>query len=197
MSSQTPSASDGPLLDHDCDGIQEYDYPVPGWLMALFIATIVFSLGYVIYYGFNLGPSLQSEYLQESKVLEAQWAEYYADHPLVPPSNEELVAAAQDPNLIDSGRQQFAKSCAPCHGERAEGLIGPNLTDEFWLRGGKLTEIYSTVVTGVSERGMPPWGRALAPDQIKAVVAYLRTLQGTNPAGGKPPEGARVVPKPI
>jgi len=197
MSSQPPSESDGPLLDHDYDGIQEYDYPVPGWLMVMFSAAVVFSLGYVVYYGFNLGPSLQSEYLQESKVLEAQWAEYYAEHPLVPPSTAELVAAAQDPNLLEAGRQQFAKSCAPCHGERAEGLIGPNLTDEFWLHGGKLTEIYATVVTGVTNKGMPPWGRALAPQQLQAVVAYLRTLQGTNPAGGKPPQGARVVPEPI
>ncbi len=185
------------LLEHDFDGIQEYDNPVPGWMAALFYGTIVFAAIYVVWYGFNMGPSIQTEYLVESKTLEKQWAEYYAKHPMVPPSTEELAAAVRDPAAIALGKKQFATSCAPCHGEQGGGLIGPNLTDDRWLHGGKMTEVYATVVQGVAGKGMPPWGRALGPDKLKAVVAYIRSLQGSNPPNAKAPEGTQVTPEPI
>jgi cytochrome c oxidase cbb3-type subunit 3 len=185
------------LLAHDADGIHEYDNPSPDWLVYLFYATIVFGIGYVIYYGFSLGPSIQDAYLMEGKQLEKQWADYYAANPITPPTTEELVAAAQNPQLVAEGKEQFAKTCASCHGDNAQGLIGPNLTDDRWIHGGKLTEIYSTLVNGVTAKGMPPWGRALAPEKITALTSYLRALQGSSPAGPKAPEGEQVVPDPI
>jgi cytochrome c oxidase cbb3-type subunit 3 len=185
------------LMDHEYDGIQEYDNPVPAWLAYMFYVTIAFSAVYTLYYGFNQGPSIQSAYLEESRQLEAQWAEYYKNNPMVPPTTDELVAAAKSPDLVAAGEKQFRTSCAACHGERGEGLIGPNLADRHWIHGGKLTEIYTTVVNGVAGKGMPPWGRALPPDRLKGVVAYVRTLQGTNPPGGKAPEGQLVEPDPI
>lgn len=185
------------LLDHDYDGIREYNNPAPGWLMALFYGSIIFAVGYVLYYGLNLGPSIETAYLQENQILEKQWAEYYAKNPIVPPSTEELVAAAKDPSMLEAGQKQFAASCAACHGAQAQGLIGPNLTDRSWLYGGKMTDVYRTVVQGVAGKGMPPWGRALAPDKLKAVVAYVRTVQDTNPPGAKAPEGTAVEPEPL
>jgi cytochrome c oxidase cbb3-type subunit 3 len=183
------------LRDHDYDGIQEYDNPVPTWLALLLYASVVAAVLYVLYYGFNLGPSLQSEYLQESHRLEAEWAEYYANNPVVPPTEEELMAAAKNPESIEVGKQQFATSCAACHGELGEGLIGPNLTDAYWLHGGSMTEIYGTVVNGVAGKGMPPWGRALAPEKIEGIVAYVRSLAGTNPPRAKAPEGEKASAK--
>lgn len=185
------------LLGHDYDGIQEYDNPIPGWLSLMLYATIVAAISYTLWYGFNMGPSIQTEYLVESKTLEKQWADYYAKHPVVPPSTEELVAAAKDPNLLALGKKQFETTCSPCHGPQAQGLIGPNLTDDRWIHGGKMTEIYTTVVKGVAGKGMPPWGRALSPDKLKGVVAYIRTLQGSHPPNPKPPEGTQVTPDPI
>lgn len=185
------------LLDHSFDGIQELDNPAPGWLMALFYGSIIFAVGYTVYYGFNMGPSLDSEYLQESKTLEKDWADYYAKHPILPPTATELTAAAKDPLLVEAGKKQFAASCAACHGNNAQGLIGPNLTDNRWLHGGKMNEIYGTVVKGVAGKGMPPWGRAFTPEKLKGVVAYVRSLQGSNPSGAKAPEGTVVEPDPI
>lgn len=176
-------------LDHDYDGIREFDNPAPGWLMLLLYGSIVFSVGYVLWYGFNRGPSIQTAYLQESAELEKQWQEYYAKHPIVPPSTPELAAAAKDPAQVEAGKKQFATTCSPCHGASGQGLIGPNLTDNRWLHGGKMTDVYNTVVKGVPGKGMPPWGRALPPDKVKAVVGYIRTLQGSNPPGAKAPEG--------
>lgn len=185
------------LLEHDADGIQEYDNPSPPWLIYLFYVTILFAFAYVVYYGFNRGPSAQDAFLQEGKELEAQWADYYAKNPIVPPSTEELVAAAKNPQMISDGKAQFAKTCAACHGDEGQGLIGPNLADDKWLHGGKMTEVYGTLIKGVAGKGMPPWGRALAPEKIAAVTAYVRTLQGTNPANPKAPEGKQVTPDPI
>jgi cytochrome c oxidase cbb3-type subunit 3 len=184
-------------LEHEYDGIREFDNPSPGWLLWLFYATIVFSVLYVLYYGFNRGPSIQTAYLQESAELEKQWQAYYLKNPIVAPSTDELVSAARDTTQLAAGKAQFQTTCTPCHGASGQGLIGPNLTDNRWLNGGKMTQIYNTVVKGVPGKGMPPWGRALSPDKLKATVAYVRTLQGTNPPGAKAPEGTVVEPDPI
>lgn len=185
------------LLEHEPDGIQEYDNPSPPWLIYLFYITIVFALGYSLYYAFNLGPSDQDAYLQENEQLRVQWADYYAENPIIPPTTEELVASARNPEMLEDGKAQYAKNCAACHGDEGQGLIGPNLTDDRWVHGGTMTEIYSTIVTGVSGKGMPPWGRALAPETLSAVTAYVRTLQGTDPPNPKAPEGEKVEPDPI
>jgi cytochrome c oxidase cbb3-type subunit 3 len=197
MARSTPGPEQDRELEHDYDGIREFDNPAPGWLMLLLYGSIVFGVGYVLYYGFNYGPSKETEYLQESALLEKQWQEYYAKNPIVPPGTAELAEAARDPAQLEIGKKQYQSSCAACHGNAGQGLIGPNLTDSNWLHGGKMTDIYSTVVKGVPGKGMPPWGRAIAPDKLKATVAYVRTLHGTNPAGAKGPEGTRMEPEPL
>ncbi len=185
------------LLEHDADGIQEYDNPSPPWLVYFFYCTIIFAFGYVVYYGFNRGPSAEEAYLLESKQLETEWAEYYAKNPIVPPSAEELIAAAKNPQMLADGKAQFVKTCAACHGNQGQGLIGPNLTDDRWLHGGKMTQVYGSIVKGVTGKGMPPWGRALSPESIAATTAYIRSIQGTKPANAKAPEGEQVAPEPI
>jgi cytochrome c oxidase cbb3-type subunit 3 len=74
------------------------------------------------------------------------------------------------------------------------GLIGPNLTDSAWIHGGQITDIYKTVVNGVLEKGMPPWGKTLKPEDVEQVVAYVASLQGSNPANPKAPQGPPVTP---
>ncbi len=185
------------LLDHDYDGIKEYDNPAPGWLMFMLYGSIVFAFGYCGFYSLNMGPALDAAYLQESKALEKDWADYYTKHPVVAPSLEELRMASKDPAVLELGKKQFASSCAACHGQNAQGLIGPNLTDSHWLHGGKLTEVYTTVVNGVPGKGMPPWGRALSPDKIRAVVVYIHSLHDSRPPNAKAPEGIVVNPDSI
>jgi cytochrome c oxidase cbb3-type subunit 3 len=197
MGSTNEETKQDNLLDHNYDGIEELDNPAPGWLMAMLYGSIIFAVGYTVYYGFNMGPSLDSAYLQESKSLEKEWADYYAKHPIVPPTIDELREAAKDPTLLEAGKKQFATSCSPCHGKNGQGLIGPNLTDDHWLHGGKMTDVYGTVVKGVAGKGMPPWGRALTPDKLKGVVAYVRSMQGSSPSGAKAPEGTVVEPDPL
>ena len=83
---------------------------------------------------------------------------------------------------LEVGAARFQRSCAPCHGVRAQGLIGPNLTDDRWIHGGSVEQIFQTIAKGWPAKGMPPWSRAVRPDELSALVSYVRSLQGSNPA---------------
>ena len=98
-----------------------------------------------------------------------------------------------DPNSVKAGKEIFLSKCSSCHGEHGQGIIGPNLTDHFWLHGkGTAVDIFKTVDKGVPDKGMPPWGPILAASEVKNVVAFVKTLQGTNPANPKAPQGVEV-----
>jgi len=189
---------DDKVLEHAADGIQEYDNPMPGWLMGILWGAIAFSVIYLGFYALSFGPtSMQAEYRNEAIVDRAELQAYYDANPLVPPSAEELLAGATKQEVVAMGQARFAKTCASCHGEQAQGLIGPNLTDDRWLHGGQVTQIFTTLVKGVPAKGMPPWGRAIAPEELAALVSFIRSVQGTNPPNPKPPEGETVPPEPL
>jgi len=183
---------------HDVDGIQEYDNPMPGWLMAIFWGAMVFAILYMGFYALAFGEkSMVSEYRGEVVADLAAVQAYFDANPLVPPTATELLTGATDPEVLALGGARFARTCASCHGEAAQGLIGPNLCDGYWLHGGQVTQVFQTVAKGVPAKGMPPWGRAIAPEELSALVSYIRSLQGTAPANARPPEGEQVAPEPL
>lgn len=189
---------DDKLLHHDVDGIREYDNPMPGWLLALLFGTIAFSALYLGFYALAFGPaSVGSEYRDEEVAARAEVQAHFAAHPLQPPTTPELLSGALDPVVLEQGRARFVKSCAACHGENAQGLIGPNLTDVAWLHGGQVVQIFTTIAKGVPAKGMPPWGRAFPAAEIAALVSYIRSLQGSLPKDPKPTEGIAVTPEPL
>jgi cytochrome c oxidase cbb3-type subunit 3 len=183
---------------HEVGGIQEYGNPAPGWLMWLLYGAIIFAVLYVAWYALSFGDHTYDAGYRAEKVSElARVQKHFAENPLVPPTAEALLAGVADPAVLEAGRDRFFKTCASCHGEAAQGLIGPNLTDDHWLHGGKVTEIFQTIVKGVPAKGMPPWGRALAPEELAALTSYVRSLQGSGPANARGPEGPRVEPEPL
>jgi cytochrome c oxidase cbb3-type subunit 3 len=183
---------------HELDGIKEYDNAMPGWLMAIWWGSLLFSAVYLMYYALSFGEgSMEAEYRGESQQAVAEVQSYVDAHPLVPPSSAVLLAGAKNPQVVAKGEARFTKTCAPCHGAQAQGLIGPNLTDDRWIHGGQVEQIFQSVVKGWPAKGMPPWGRAIPPDEIAALVSYVRSLQGTNPANPKAPEGDKVAPEPL
>jgi cytochrome c oxidase cbb3-type subunit 3 len=105
------------------------------------------------------------------------------------------VAFSTDPVKLAEGKQVYVKTCQVCHLDKGQGLVGPNLTDDYWLHGGDPLSIHNTVVHGVVEKGMAAWGRQLGADRVDAVVAYLMTLRGTH-VEGKAPEGELWSPEP-
>jgi cytochrome c oxidase cbb3-type subunit 3 len=165
---------------HEYDGILEADNQLPRWWLGIFFATIAFGYGYwFVFESWELASSPREAYDAE-RARAAESAEEVDDSTL------EVLAA--DDTTLTSGRTAFQANCAACHGERAEGRIGPNLTDPNWLHGGAPTDIYRTVKTGVTARGMPAWGPVLGERQVRSVVAYVLTMRGTN-VPGRAPEG--------
>jgi len=183
---------------HELDGIKEYDNPMPGWLMAIWWGSLLFAAGYLMFYALRFGEgTMEAEYRAQTQAAVTSVQAYFDANPLVPPSPAQLLAGAKNAAVLDLGAERFTRSCASCHGDQAQGLIGPNLTDDRWLHGGSVEQIFQTVAKGWPSKGMPPWGRTLSPDELAALVSYLRSIQGTTPANPRPPEGDVVTPEPV
>lgn len=176
------------LLDHDYDGIQEFDNPLPRWWLLTFYGAIVFSVFYFGYYHMGSGPSLVQELAQDIDKVKAM--ELASKKEVPPPSEAELQAILADAGKKALGGSIYQEKCASCHGKNGEGQIGPNLTDDYWIHGdGTLVSLMPVVSDGVPDKGMPPWGSMLSRDELMQVVAYVNSVQGTKPANPKAPQG--------
>ena len=174
------------LLDHNYDGIQELDNNLPPWWKYSFYLSIVFAISYFSYYHLFGGPSSHDEYDLAVREAKQQQEEY---NRLNAGKVDENAVKMADAAGIDDGKAIFATNCAPCHGPGGGGVVGPNLTDDYWLHGGSLTDIYKTIKVGWPAKGMKSWASDLSPVQIKNVASYIKTLHGTNPPGAKAPQG--------
>lgn len=185
--SATTAAPEAELLEHEYDGIREYDNPLPRWWVWMFAGSFFFSIGYFFHYhvshnGISIAESYEQD-MREARELEAKQSLSQ------PVTEESLTKLTLDSALMADAGVLFVARCAPCHGEHAQGIIGPNLTDGSWIHGrGSLTDIYGVVEGGVAAKGMPAWGRLLTPVELRKVVAFVGTQRGKN-APGKPPEG--------
>lgn len=177
---------------HTYDGIEEYDNPMPRWWINLFWVTIFFSIGYCAYYMTGIGPSHIDEYEMEmasaNEMLVALNQSKSNDVDDSVSILDKLIIASRDSSKITSGQEIYMSKCMACHGDKGQGLIGPNLTDDYWIHGGSLEEILHIINVGVIEKGMIPWEAQLSEDERFSVIAFLRSIQGTN-VEGKAPEG--------
>lgn len=171
------------LLDHEYDGIQEYDNPVPGWLGALFAITIVFGIGYAIYFpafpghkGLS-GWSSGGQYNKQMEVEEERYAPLRAE--AEKKALEALASLTSDQATVTAGKEIFMLRCSPCHGENAEGRVGPSLVDAEWIYGGDAKSVLTSVREG-RPKGMPKWKTEMSSDDIQKVVAYVLSIsEGT------------------
>jgi cytochrome c oxidase cbb3-type subunit III len=188
---QVPERRQEPkVLEHEYDGIREYDNPLPGWWVAAFWASFVFSIGYAAHYHFTgNGQSIAGLYEEDMRsAREARAKESLKEGP----SEAALGALSGDAQLMQDAKVIFAQRCVACHAAEGQGLIGPNLTDAHWIHGtGTLMDIYEVVSHGVLTKGMPAWELQLQPVELRKVVAYVGTLRDTN-IPGKAPEGTAV-----
>jgi len=179
------------LLDHSYDGIQEYDNPLPRWWLAIFWASIIFAPLYVLYFHFGGGMLATERYDEEMIAFYDKQAEQLLA--LGEISEGTLVGLTADESMMNAGRKVFQSKCSTCHGMFGEGGIGPNLTDDYWLHGGQLLDIYKTVTEGVPSKGMLAWERQLRPAQLMAVSAYVGTLLGNQTPNTKAAQGDHFV----
>jgi cytochrome c oxidase cbb3-type subunit 3 len=173
------------LLDHDADGIQEFDNDLPRWWVWLFYCTIVFAVVYLCYFhvfrvGALSGAEFQKEWKAGEQIKSAALAQFESALPTLTPSN--------DPMMLADGKELFLRNCSPCHRKDGGGLVGPNLCDDYWIHGSNFVDNLRTIYNGVPNKGMLTWKGVLNPHQIHAVASYIYTLRGTHPPNPKPPE---------
>jgi cytochrome c oxidase cbb3-type subunit III len=188
MSTGDPRPKDQPdtLRAHEFDGIQEYDNKLPNWWLWILYGSIVFALAYwVVFHTLHVGK-LPRESFQKEMVAaaEAQLARMSAGGL----TDESLRLMSTIPAKVAEGRKIFEQYCVVCHGDQGQGLVGPNLTDNYWIHGSKPLDHYRVVTSGVPAKGMAAWGNQLGPSRVETVVAYVLSIEGKN-VPGKAPEG--------
>jgi len=176
------------LMDHDYDGIKELDNNLPPWWVYLFYACIIFSVIYLVRYEIMGAPDQEAELKSEMAQAKIEVAEYMKTAPDL--MDEKTVTLLTDPADLDKGKAIFQTNCVACHRADAGGQIGPNLTDDHWILGGGIKNLFHTITNGGRDgKGMIAWKGTLKPKEIQAVASYVISLKGSNPKDPKAPDG--------
>lgn len=181
------------MLDHDYDGIKELDNVLPPWWVNLFIATTIFAVIYLFRFHVMNDYTQEQEFEQEVELANLE----IAKHKLTSPKEEVTLADVTmltDAASLAKGKEIFTNACAACHKPDGGGIVGPNLTDEFWINGGGIKNVFKVIAEGSpNNASMVAWAKTLGTTEVQKVASYVLTLQGTKPAGAKPAEGEKWV----
>lgn len=175
-------------LDEDFDGIHELDNPTPPWFNFIFYTSILAAVLYLLnYHVLKFGSLQEAEYTAEVAQSKLEVDAYLKSSGNLVDENN--VAFVLDKKLLADGQTLFAEKCAVCHLADGGGVVGPNLTDAYWIHGGDIQSIFKTIKYGVPAKGMIAWQNTFSGKQMEALASYVKTLQGTTPAVGKEPQG--------
>jgi cytochrome c oxidase cbb3-type subunit 3 len=176
------------LLDHDYDGIKELDNALPPWWKWGFYITIIVGVIYLFrFHVTKTGPTPLEEYDHEMRIAAAHLEDFRKNSK---EAFDETTVTLADATGIAEGKKIFSGTCFPCHGAKGEGnAVGPNLTDKYWLHGGSLGNVFKTISLGVPDKGMQAWGKTFSPTDVRNLASFVLSLQGTNPANAKAPQG--------
>lgn len=182
------------MLEHDYDGIKELDNVLPPWWVYLFYGCIIFALVYLIRFEVYGDYSQKEEFEAEMVQADKDIKEYLKTAPDL--MNKENVTLLTDAASLAEGKTIFTTNCVACHRADGGGAIGPNLTDEYWILGGGIKDVFNTLSEGGrSGKGMISWKDQLKPTQMQKVASYVLSLQGTNPKEPKPTEPEAILYK--
>jgi cytochrome c oxidase cbb3-type subunit 3 len=180
-------AIDAEIPDHVYDDIRELDNRIPPWFTTLFLGTIVFAAVYMLsYHVVGTSPLMIEEYRQEIAEADLQRRVMIAKEGAI---DENTLVELIEPAALERGKEAFGKYCVSCHGAAGQGVVGPNLTDGFWIHGGGVRNVYAVIKNGVAAKGMISWQLVFTPKQIQEIASYVLSLQGTNPPNAKKAEG--------
>lgn len=175
------------MLDHDYDGIKELDNALPPWWKYGFYITIFVAFIYLLKFEvWKTGQNQLEEYTTEMTEAKAQTDAYLAE---MKENVDEKTVVMSDANGIAAGKLLFTKTCVACHLSNGEGGVGPNLTDEYWIHGGAINDVFKTIKYGYPDKGMQSWSSTYSPVQIQQLASYIKSLKGTNPPNAKAPQG--------
>ncbi len=187
----------GDLLDHEYDGIREYDNPCPGWWKWLFFATFVFAPFYFFYFhmgkaGISVAKDHENAVADNIKLRFSEIGELTLDEPT-------MLQYMRDPakaEWLSVGQSTYEQRCKSCHADGGRGSVGPNLTDEYFKNIKSLTDVITVISQGAGNGSMPAWKQKMHPNELLLVSAYVANLRGQNLPGGKAPEGQEIPPWP-
>ncbi|MBE0573173.1 MAG: c-type cytochrome [Ignavibacteriaceae bacterium] len=175
------------MFDHDFDGIKELDSKIPPWFSWLFIITIIFAAYYMIdYHVIGSGQVQLEEYTNEVQAASLEREALIKSGAFV---NEQTVTVITEASGLEAGKAIYDLNCIACHAADGGGIVGPNLTDDYWIHGGGIKNVFKVIKYGVVEKGMIAWQTQLNPNQMQEVSSYVLSLHGTTPASPKAPEG--------
>ena len=176
------------LLDHDYDGIKELDNVLPPWWVNLFYLTIIFAIIYLVRFHIYNDYDQASEFETEMAIAKAEVEKYKLTAPDL--MDKDKVTLLTDATALAEGKKLYETNCVACHKPDGGGSIGPNLTDEHWILGGGIKNVFNTLMEGGREgKGMVSWKATIKPSDLEKVASYVLSLQGTNPPDAKPAEG--------
>ena len=176
------------ILEEDFDGIKELDNPTPPWYNFIFYITIAAAVLYLLnYHVFKIGSLQAAEYTNAIAESKAEVDAYLKKSGNAIDENSVVLLTSKKD--IDEGAVIFQEKCAVCHLADGGGLVGPNLTDNYWIHGGDVKSIFKTLKYGVPAKGMIAWQNALSGKQMQSLASFIHTLKGTTPAQAKEPQG--------
>lgn len=187
-----PITKDKFVKDHEFDGIRELDNNPPSWLNILFVITLLFGYAYFVNFHWFKAGDLQEEEYSKDVAKHSLVEEEEVEEPIAA-NAVPVVYPLTDSDRLADGAKIFANNCAVCHLAQGQGLVGPNLTDEYWIHGGSYDEVKQIIMNGVIAKGMIAWKTQLPKKKIDNVTSYIFTLAGTNPPNPKAPEGEKYV----
>ncbi len=191
-----PLTNDKFVPEHEFDGIRELANNPPWWLTFIFIGSMLFAYVYLAKYHFYGDGELQiQEYESEMLAANPEEEEEAAGGITIQTEDIDYSVPLADAAGLEKGAKIFKTNCAVCHLAEGQGLVGPNLTDEYWIHGGSFDDVVRIINNGVVEKGMIAWKGQLSKKQIHQVSSYVMTLVGTNPPNPKDPEGEKYVPE--
>ncbi|MCC6514961.1 MAG: c-type cytochrome [Chitinophagales bacterium] len=188
LNSLKPIEEEGNMdTGHVYDGIRELDNVTPPWFTIGFLASIVAAIVYL--YQFNISGDIPRQ--EDEFAVEMRQAQILQDSLLkleggaIDENSVKLLSGAD----VEAGHKVYAAQCAACHGDKGQGGVGPNLTDDYWLHGGSIKDVFKTIKYGYVDKGMKAWKDDFSPKQIAQISSYVKTLRGTNPPGAKEKQG--------
>lgn len=182
------------ITGHDYDGIREYDNPTPAWWHLIFFGTIVFSLLYTVVVHFSpMWPSREDRFTKaQERALNLQFAELRG----IPMGEEKVRVVMGNEKWLEMGAAIFKANCALCHGQSGEGLVGPNMTDDYYKNITTLEDFIEVITNGAANGAMPANKTLLNENEIALVAGYEASLRGKNLPGPRGQEGEEAPPFP-
>lgn len=178
------------LMDHEYDGIREYDNPTPGWWHMIFWASIVFSFFYFAFFHFSeLAWSPEGQW---HRARTGYFQKLFGELGELSPDEPTILSMMGDEKWMAVGGSVYAANCAQCHAQDGGGINGPNLTDDHYIAVRSLSDIYATVTEGRVSKGMPAWEKRLQLNERILVSAYVASLRGRPAASPRAAEGEAI-----